>query len=152
MAEEGGPPRRCEGFALAAALLAIVLIGALIAGALFAVAEETRAGAAATASEVASNACESAIVITITDPGITLPDSIGVAGTMSRRVDGLGPAVIVYITRLDSVLYSIVADAVAKPPNVRGGRRVGMVVESSIGGDHSITINPISERPWFEPF
>ncbi len=152
MAEDGGPSRRCEGFALAAALLAIVLIGALIAGVLFATTEETRTSAAGTASEVAANACESAIVITITDPDITLPDSIGVAGTISRRVDGLGPAVIVYITRLDSVLYSIVADAITEPINVRGGRRLGMIVKSSISGDHSITIDPISERPWFEPF
>lgn len=147
------PARRDRrGFALAAALLAVVLIGALIAGVLFATTEETRMGAAGVEREVALNACESAIVMTITDPGVRLPDSIGVGGTMFRRVGGLGPSIIVYITRLDSALYSIVAEAVPEPTSGRGPHRVGVVVKSSIAGDHSIAIDPISERPWLDFF
>lgn len=141
-----------RGFALAAALLAVVLIGALIAGVLFATTEETRMGAAGVEREVALNACESAIVTTIADPGVRLPDSIGVGGTMSRRLGGLGPSIIVYITRLDSALYSIVAEAVPETTGAGGTHRVGIVVKSSIAGDNSITIDPISERPWFEVF
>ncbi|HXL85627.1 MAG TPA: hypothetical protein VN927_00355 [Gemmatimonadaceae bacterium] len=144
------PDRR--GFALAAALLAVVLIGALIVGVLFAATEETRAGAAGAEGEVALNACESAIAMTITDPGLRLPDSIGVAGTVSGPVAGPGPPTIVYITRLDSALYSIVAETVTERASTGATRRVGVVVKSSIADDHSIAIDPISERPWLELF
>jgi hypothetical protein len=144
--------RNRNGFALAAALLSIVLIGAIVAGVLFATTEETRAGAAEVAREAGANACESAIVMTITDPGLVLPDSIGVAGSISRAVDGLGPPVMVYITRLDSALYSIVAEAVATTPDQGGRTRLGIVAKASIGVDHSITIVPILERPWSELF
>jgi type II secretory pathway pseudopilin PulG len=149
-------PRKAQrnrtGFALAAALLAVVLIGALIAGVLFATTEETRARAVRVEREVALNACESAIATTITDPGLRLPDSIGVGGTISGHVGGPGPEIIVYITRLDSTLYSIVAESVAEPANASGPHRVGVVVRSSIAVDRSIAIDPISERPWFELF
>jgi hypothetical protein len=140
------PPR--SGFALAAALLAVVLIAALIAGVLFAITEETRAGAAGVEREVALNACESAIAMTITDPALRLPDSIGIAGTVSGRVGGPRPSAIVYITRLDSALYSVVAESVADFESTGTTLRVGVVVNASIAGDHSITIIPISERPW----
>jgi hypothetical protein len=144
--------RNRKGFALAAALLSIVLIGAIIAGVLFATTEETRVSAAGVAREVGSNACESAIVMTITDPGLVLPDSIGVAGTISRAVDGRGLPVVVYITRLDSTLYSIVAEAVATTPDQGGRSRLGIVAKASIGLDHSITIVPVLERPWSDLF
>jgi hypothetical protein len=140
-----------EGFALAAALLAVVLIGGLIAGVLFATTEETRTAAAGMAHEVALNACESALVMTITDSGVALPDSIGVAGTISRQVDGFGPPVIIYITRLDSTRYSIVAE-VREPASAGRSHRVGIVVRASIAGDNSTVTAPISERPWQELF
>jgi hypothetical protein len=149
-------PRSCHrnrrGFALAAALLSIVLIGAIIAGVLFATTEETKAGAAGVAREVASNACESAIAMTITDPGLTLPDSIGIAGTISRSAGGLGPKVVVYITRLDSTLYSIVAETVATTRDQGARARLGIVARASVAADHSITIVPILERPWSDLF
>lgn len=139
------------GFALAAALLAVVLIGALVAGVLFAATEETRASAVAVGRAVALNACESAIATTITDPGLRLPDSIGVGGTVSGHIGGLGPEIIVYITRLDSALYSIVAESVSEPAG-GGLHRVGVVAKSSTDADHSTAIDPISERPWFDLF
>lgn len=140
------------GFALAAALLAVVLIGALVAGVLFAATEETRASAVAVGRAVALNACESAIATTITDPGLRLPDSIGVGGTVSGHIRGLGPEIIVYITRLDSALYSIVAESVSEPAGGGGLHRVGVVARSSTDADHSTAIDPISERPWFDLF
>lgn len=144
------PNRR--GFALAAALLAVVLIDALVAGVLFAITEEARIGAAGLEREILLNACESAIVMTITDPDVRLPDSIGVGGTITRHAEGFTPDVVVYISRLDSALYSIVAKSVPEPATAGGSNRVGMVVRASIAVDLSITIDPISERPWFEVF
>lgn len=140
------------GFALAAALLAVVLIGALVAGVLFATTEETRVGAVGIGRELALNACESAIAMTLTDPGVRLPDLIGVDGTISAHAGGLGPEIIVYITRLDSALYSIVAESVPELGSAGGPHRVGLVVRSSIAADHSTAIDPISERPWLAGF
>jgi hypothetical protein len=141
-----------RGFALAAAILAVVLIGALLGGVLFATAEQTRAGAAAADHEDALNACEAAIAMTITDPGLRLPDSIGVEGDVSVHVGGRDPEIIVYITRLDAALYSILAESVSGSGGAGGVHRVGVVIRSTIAEDRSITIVPISERPWFEAF
>ena len=144
----GGP----KGFALAAALLAIVIVGALITGVVFATTEETRVGAARMDGEIALNACESAIAMTMADPDLRLPDSIGVGGTVSGLVAGLEPPTIVYITRLDSALYSIVAETAPRLGSSVATRRVGVIVRSSISGGRSIAVEPISERPWLELF
>ena len=137
---------------LVAALIAIVLIGALAAGVLFATTEGTRAGRSAIARDIALMATESATAMTISDPSTTLPRLIGGAGTVSHRVDGLGFPVIVYITRLDSATYWIVADAV--PDRVHSGarRRIGVIVNAVEGVDRSITIDPILQRSWSELF
>jgi hypothetical protein len=141
-----------KGFALAAALLAVVLIGALVGGVLFATTEETRMGAAGGDREVVLNASEAAIALTITDSGLRLPDSIGVEGAISKSAGGPGPEIIVYITRLDSTTYSVLAESVPESGSGGGAHRVGVVVRSSIADDHSISIVPISERAWFEVF
>jgi hypothetical protein len=102
--------------------------------------------------EIALDACEAAIATTITDPGLLLPDSIGVEGTISNHSGGLGPEIIVYITRVDSALYSVLAESVPELGSAGGAHRIGVVVRSSVAPDGSITIDPISERPWFEVF
>jgi Tfp pilus assembly protein PilX len=141
-----------DGFVLVAALLAIVLIGALVAGAVFATTEESKAGAVGVARDVALIAAETAIGITIRDRAAQLPTVIGTTGTISSRVGGpRGPAV-VYTTRLDSALYWIVADVVADPDRAGARRRIGIVVKSVKAPDGSITIDPILERWWAELF
>jgi len=141
-----------RGFVLVAALIAIVLIGALALGVLFATAEDTRAGSSAVARDIALMATESATAMTISDRSTTLPGLIGPAGTVSHRVDGLGFPVIVYITRLDSALYWIVADAVPDRVHSGASRRIGVVVNAVEGIDRSITIDPILQRSWSELF
>jgi Tfp pilus assembly protein PilX len=141
-----------DGFVLVAALLAIVLIAALSAGAVFAVTEDTRAGATGVARDVALIAAESAIAITIRDRAAALPAVIGIAGTTSSRVDVPGAPVNVYITRLDSAIYWIVADVVANPDRSGARRRIGVLVMSVPAPGGSIIIDPISERWWAELF
>jgi Tfp pilus assembly protein PilX len=150
--KNGSSKSNHDGFVLVGALLAIVLIGALVAGALFAVTEDTRAGAAGAARDVALIAAESAIGITMRDRAAALPAVIGAAGTTSARVEGPGAPAIVYITRLDSTIYWVVADVVANPDRSGARRRIGVVVTSVKAADGSITINPISERWWAELF
>ena len=149
---EGSSRSNHDGFVLVAVLLAIVLIGALVAGALFAVTEDTRAGAAGAARDVALIAAESAIGITMRDRPARLPAVIGTAGTTASRVDWSGVPVLVYITRLDSAVYWVVADVAADPDRSGARRRIGIVVVSAQAPDGSIIINPISERWWAELF
>jgi Tfp pilus assembly protein PilX len=149
---KNGLSKSNHGFVLVAALLAIVLIGALVAGAVFAATEDTKVGATGIARDVALIAAESAIGITIRDRLADLPTVIGTAGTSSSRVDGRDAPAIVYITRLDSTIYWIVADVVANPDRSGARRRIGVVVMSVQAPDGLITINPISERWWAELF
>ncbi len=140
------------GFALPAALLAVLLIAALIAGAFSATTEETRMGAAAADRQTALVSAESAIEITITALSASADDPIGVGETRSRRVEGLGAPAVVYLTRLDSLLYWLVADAGSTSPNSGIARRIGVVVRATNGSGHSIIIDRISDRAWSELF
>jgi hypothetical protein len=150
--KSGSSESNHDGFVLVGVLLAIVLIGALVAGALFALTEDTRAGATGVARDVALIAAESAIGITIRDRPGDLPAVIGTAGSTASRVDEAGVRVIIHITRLDSALYWIVADVVADPERSGARRRIGVVVKSVQAPDSSTIIDPISERWWAELF
>jgi hypothetical protein len=132
--------------------MSMVLIGALAAGVVFATTEDTKAGSTAVARDIALMATESAIATKISDPTTVLPGSIGPAGTISYDVGGPGSRVIVYITRLDSAMYWIVADAV--PDTVHSGAtsRIGVVVNAVKNADGSTTINPTFQRAWSELF
>jgi Tfp pilus assembly protein PilX len=139
-----------KGFALIAALLAVVLIGALVAGAMFATTEETKVGSTAGARDVALTAAESALASAISMSA--LPTSIGVGGTTSQATEFSGRAVNVYSTRLDSTIYWLVAESAADASHSGAQRRVGIFVTAHAQPDGSISITPISERAWSELF
>jgi type II secretory pathway pseudopilin PulG len=141
--------RAGAGFALPAALLMILLIAALIAGVFGAITEETRIGVAASDRQHALWSAESAIELTIA----AFPDdSMRLGETRSRPVDGLGVPVMVYVTRLDSSRYWLVADAGSASPNSGIARKVGVVVRATNRADRSMAIDRISERAWSELF
>lgn len=146
------PDNRQKGFALAAALLAVLLIGALVAVVLFATTEETREGSATAERQLSLNAAESAIELAIGGLGASPLDSIGIGGTRSHGFGGLGASVIVYITRLDSSLYWIVAAAGGESSTSGASRRIGVVVRAQFDANHSITIDRIPEGGWSELF
>jgi Tfp pilus assembly protein PilX len=141
-----------SGFALPAALLAVLLIAALIAGAFGAVTEETRMAAAAADRQHALLSAESALEIVIATQSASPQDSIGVGETRSRRVDGLEVPVVVYVTRLDSSLYWLVADAGDTSSRSGIARRIGVVARGTNGPAGSMTIDRIAERGWSELF
>ena len=145
-------PRGRDGFALPAVLLALLLIAALIAGAFNGTTEETRMGTAAAARQTALVAAESAIEITITTHASSADEPMGVGETRYRRIKGLDAPTVVYITRLDSSLYWLVADAGSTSPNSGIARRIGVVVRGTNGSGHSITIDRIPGRAWSELF
>ncbi len=148
----GSEPGGRNGFALVAALLALILIAALVTGVFFAATEETNVGVASAERQLTLSAAESAIEMAIA--GWSTDSICPVGGTVTRTaaVGGLGPPVVVYITRLDSALYWIVADATAPSRGSRVSRRIGVVVRVPASVDHSIIIDRISERSWSELF
>ncbi|MDP9206318.1 MAG: hypothetical protein M3P12_12845 [Gemmatimonadota bacterium] len=149
-----GATRRRNGFAILAALLALLLVAALISGAFSATTEETRIGAAAADRQQALISAESAIQVEITAQSASPGGSIGVGETRSRQVDGLGVPVVVYATRLDSAIYWLVADAGSSTSLGSGVvRRIGVVVVRVRNGPAgSISIERIPERGWSELF
>ena len=116
--------RHRKGFALAAALLVLLLVSALVTGVFVAATEETRVGIAGVERHLAFVAAESAIEMTIATFRADTTATIGLAGTKTIPIGDLEVPVIVYVTRLDSALYWIVADAGASP--VRRGHRDGL--------------------------
>ncbi|HEX9221508.1 MAG TPA: PilX N-terminal domain-containing pilus assembly protein [Gemmatimonadaceae bacterium] len=141
-----------RGFALAAALLALTLIAALVAGVFFATMEETRVGAAVAERQLALAAAESAIETIIGDWNVREPDTTEIAQTRSSPVVGLGVAVTVYVTRFDPDLCWIVADAGETSVRSEVGRRIGALVRVKTALDGSITVDRVSERWWSELF
>jgi hypothetical protein len=146
------PGDRRDGFALAAALLALLLISALVTAVFFAATEETRIGAASARRQLALSAAESAIEMTIAGWNMDLATPIGVSGTRAAVIEGFEVPVAVHVTRLDSTLYWIVADAADSSSGSGVSRRIGVAVRVLIAPDHSISIDRISERSWSELF
>jgi hypothetical protein len=143
---------RRDGFALAAALLALLLISALVTAVFFAATEETRIVAASARHQLALSAAESAVEMTIAHWDPDWAPQVGVGGTRVTSNEGFVVAIDVYITRLDSTLYWIVADAADSSSGSVVSRRIGVAVRVLIAPDHSITIDRISERSWSELF
>jgi Tfp pilus assembly protein PilX len=141
-----------NGFAIPAALLAVLVIAALIAGVFSATTEETRIGSAAADRQTALVSAESAIEIAITALSASPADTIEVGETRSQSIDELAVPTLIYVTRLDSVLYWIVADAGAASPNSGVARRIGVVVRATNGSGGSIILDRIPERAWSELF
>lgn len=145
-------PARRRGFALAAALLALLLISALVTGVFFAATEETKIGATSAERQLALSVAESAVETTIASWNPDSLDPIGVSATRTTVVDAAGMSARVHITRLDPTLYAIVADAFTPAGGSRVSRRIGIVVKVQRSADHSIVIDRISERSWSELF
>jgi hypothetical protein len=145
-------PASRRGFALAAALLALLLISALVTGVFFAATEETKIGATVAERQLALSAAESAIETTIASWNADLPGPIEVGATRTTAGDWSGMSVTVHITRLDSTLYAIVGNAFTPSAGSRVSRRIGVVVQVLRGADDSIVIDRISERSWSELF
>lgn len=141
-----------RGFALVAALLALALIAALVASVLFAATEETRIGGASAGSQLALSAAESAIEVTLANWPDTMGAPVGIAGAQNTSVDWFGTPVAVTVTRLDSALYWVVADAGAASSQASPARRIGAFVRVEVMPDRSITVDRIPVRWWSELF
>lgn len=144
-------PRQC-GFALAAALLAIILIAAVLASLFFAVTEETRTGSAIARRDDALAAAETAIELGLDELGTRPPDYSSVGAVESRPVKVEGFPVVVHTTRLDSGLFWLVAVVGDARDPAAVTRRIGVLANASRGSADSITIVRKTERAWSELF
>jgi Tfp pilus assembly protein PilX len=143
---------RRAGFALAAALLAIILIAAILASLFFAVNEETRTGSASGRADRALAAAESAIEIGLRQLEVERADSLAIGKVGSKTVEVDGSTVALHTTRLDSSLFWMVAVAGDARDPVAASRRIGVLLQASAVSAGSIRIVPIPERWWSELF
>jgi type II secretory pathway pseudopilin PulG len=144
--------RDASGFALVAAVLAIVLIGAMVSAVVFATTEDTKLAAARIAREVGMMTAESAVAATLLAGPTVIPDSIGVSHTASARITGPGNQVVVYVTRLDSTMFWVVAEVGADANGPVARRRIGILARTERRADGLVGIAPISQRPWSDLF
>src|SRR6266481_3301477 len=117
---------RRGGFALAATLLALLLISALVTAVFFAATEETKIGTASAKHQLALSAAESAVEMTIADWNPAWSPQVGLGGTRVTTIEGFEVPVDVHVTRLDSTLYWIVADAADSLPASGISGRIGV--------------------------
>ena len=141
-----------RGFVLAAALLVLVLIAVLVAGVFFATLEESRIADAARLRDRALLAAEKAIEGAIDGWTDKSGQPIGVGGRELSTITDGSSSVTLIITRLDSVLFSLVAQARSTSSDRAAMRRIGVIISVRKTADGSIDVDPISERWWSELF
>jgi hypothetical protein len=141
-------PRR--GIALVLALLAMIVISALLAALFFAVNEETRAGSALSDGNAALAVGESSIEAGLEHLRLLPSESLPIGGVETRSVEGERFPSLVYITRLDSTLFWLVAAVRSdRDPRVTL-RRVGVLASRAPGSPDSIRTVRVTERGWSE--
>jgi hypothetical protein len=140
------------GFILASALLALLLIAALVAGVFFASTEATRMGVAAAERQLALSAAESAVEGAMISWSSADSRVVAVGGTLTTTDGASGMPVSVYLTRIDSVLYWIVADAGPPHPGSGISSRIGAFACARTSADGSTSLDRIPERWWSELF
>jgi len=140
---------RRPGFALATALLAVVLIAALLAALFFAVNEETQTGTAVAHRDDALAAGETAIHTSLEQLRTgALDQRVGAVETQSVSAGGLSS--VVYVTRLDSSLFWLVAAVSSERNTSVSTRRIGVLATASERQDDSIRIVRVTRRGWSE--
>lgn len=147
---------RNKGFALVAALVAVVLLGALIVGAFVATTEETRISGNVTMGTRAMSAAESVLENDLTGWAAGQVDSLGIAQRAVHSTAVPGFAVTTTLVRLDSSLYWVIADAadgITEPGGTNSvRRRISLLVRRTADSTGQAVLLRLEERPWSELF
>jgi hypothetical protein len=136
---------------LVTAILAVLLMTAILASVFFTTIEHTRAGLAAERREAALEDAEGAVAAAVDRLSLTNFDAPP-AGQPAGGSDAAGGRTVVYITRLDSVLYSVVADVAPTSSDAAAAIRIGVVVERSVDAEHVIHVARIPGHAWSQLF
>ncbi len=137
-------------FALAAALVTIVLIAVLVTGALFATHQETSATAAEILDQQASAYAERAALLTIAYWSCGECDALPVGSVIVRSPSSDPPLEsTVYVTRLDSALFVVTAEGrIVSSSTVRLRRRISIAVGLSRDAAGVSRASRVSEQAW----
>ena len=142
---------RCRpGFALAAALIAIVLIAAMVTGAVFAANQETSATAAEIVDQQLGSYAERAALLAISSWQCSGCDALPVGSVIigSQFADPPLEST-VYVTRLDSALFLVTAEGrLVSSVTVRARRRISIAVRTSRDSSGVSRALRVSEQAW----
>jgi hypothetical protein len=132
---------------LVAAIVAIVVIALLITGAFYATGQEVSVSRAELRDQQTFAYAEYAMAHAITEWSSADRSRMAVGQTSSLATSSDDPLrSTVFVTRLDSAIYSVVAEARLLTPDANGlARRVGLLVR----GDRSPPIR-LPEQAWSE--
>jgi hypothetical protein len=139
-----------RAFALATALVALVLIAVLVTAALFASNQETHASAAELADEKAFAFAERAAVLTAADWVCAECDVMAVGSVIIRNPAPLPPLEsTVFITRLDSAVFLVTGEGrIMDSSGARMRRRVSIAVKTSRDSLGVATAMPLHGQYW----
>lgn len=144
------PHRR--GFVLVAAIVALVLIALLITGAFFASAQDLAVTRAELRDQQAFAYAEFALASSLQswDPTAREAMSVGETATLQHNADPPLESS-VFITRLDSALYSVVAEGRMTTADAYAlRRRVGVMVCTVLNGARVSPPERVAEQAWSE--
>ena len=144
--------RERSGIVLPAALICVVLIGALVAGAFIATTEETRMSANAVSDESALDAAETSVENRIAQWDAPFADSLAL-GTMRMAATSSSqfPST-TWVIRLDSTLFWVVAES--RGADQTGGhattvrQRVAVLVRTAKDSAGATSVFPLDQRAW----
>ncbi|MEO7368797.1 MAG: hypothetical protein ABIZ36_12630 [Gemmatimonadaceae bacterium] len=143
--------RHRQGFALAVALMALVVIAVLVTAALFATSQETHVSEAELLETRASGYAERVALDQIASWNAALCDSLPLGGV----IKGAPPAdppfeSSVYVTRLDSAVFFIVGEGsiASQTGAARIRRRVGVLVRTERDSQNVERVLRVSEQAW----
>ena len=142
--------KRTRGFALAVALMAIVLIAVIVTGALFAITQDTRSGDVELLDNKASAYAELAALRAISAWNGPACDALAIGAVIYESPPAEPPLEsAVYITRLDSALFLVVGEGrVAASGVTRIRRRVAIAVRTARDASGTSAALPVSEHAW----
>jgi Tfp pilus assembly protein PilX len=147
---------RRSGFALVAALVAVVLVGALIAGAFVATTEESRVSLNAGLAERSLNAAESAAEGDVADWASQQADSLIAGQRKARSWTSDGMQLTTTLIRLNGTLFVLTGEATGVDHSASGvpsiRRRIGILLRRVADSTGRGSLLRLEERAWSELF
>jgi Tfp pilus assembly protein PilX len=144
--------RHRAGFVLVAAIVALVLIALLITGAFFASAQDLAVTRAELRDQQAFAYAELALASSLQSWDAASREAMSVGETATIQSNSDPPLESsVFITRLDSALYSIAAEGRMTTADAHGlRRRVGIIVCTVLNGARITPPERVGEQAWSE--
>lgn len=142
--------RSRPAFALVAALIAIVLIAAMVTGAMYATHQETSATAAEIVDQQVSAYAERSALLTVAYWSCAGCDAMPVGSVLVRSPTNDPPLEsTVYVTRLDSALFLVTAEGrIVSSSIVRARRRISIAVGTARDSGGVTRAFRVSEQAW----